>query len=77
MDEKLYEILEDIQPEVDYHTCTTLIDDHYIDSLSLIALIAELEDEYDITISAVEIVPENFNSAASIWQLITRLQEED
>ncbi len=77
MDERLYEILEDIQPEVDYHTCTTLIDDHYIDSLSLIALIAELEDEYDITISAVEIVPENFNSAASIWQLITRLQEED
>ena len=76
MDERLYEILEDIQPEVDYHTCTTLIDDHYIDSLSLIALIAELEDEYDITISAVEIVPENFNSAASIWQLITRLQEE-
>ncbi len=76
MDEKLYEILEDIQPEVDFHTCTTLIDDHYLDSLSIISLIAELEDEYDISIPTVEIIPENFNSAEKIWNMVTRLQEE-
>lgn len=28
--EELIEILEDIQPGVDYHTCTTLIDDHIL-----------------------------------------------
>ena len=76
MNEKLYEILEDIQPEVDFHNCTTLIDDHYLDSLSIISLIAELEDEYDISIPTVEIVPENFNSAEKIWNMVTRLQEE-
>lgn len=30
--EKLIEILEDIQPDADYETCTTLIDDGILDS---------------------------------------------
>lgn len=77
MDERLLEILEDIQPEVDFETCTTLIDDHYLDSLSIISLVAELEEEFDITIPTVEIIPDNFNSAESMWEMITRLAEED
>ncbi|MDE5994150.1 MAG: acyl carrier protein [Oscillospiraceae bacterium] len=77
MDERLLEILEDIQPEVDFETCTTLIDDHYLDSLSIISLVAELEEEFDITIPTVEIIPDNFNSAENMWAMITRLMEED
>jgi acyl carrier protein len=76
MDERLLEILEDIQPEADYETCTTLIDDHYLNSLAIISLVAELEEEFDITIPTVEIIPENFNSAEAMWNMITRLQEE-
>lgn len=75
--ENLLSILEDIQPGIDYETCTDLIDGHHLESLSIISLIAELEDEFDITIPAVEIVPENFNSMQAIWALINRLQEED
>lgn len=75
--DKLIEILEDIQPEIDYATCRNLIDGHFLDSLSIISLIAELEDEFDITIPTVEIIPANFNSAQDIWALITRLQEEE
>ena len=30
MKEQIIEILEDIQPEADYETCRTLIDDHII-----------------------------------------------
>ncbi len=74
--ERLIEILEDIQPDVDYANCTDLIDGHYLNSLAIISLIAELEDEYDITIPAVEIVPDNFNSAERIMKMIERLQEE-
>lgn len=77
MDERLLEILEDIQPEVDFEACTTLIDDHYLDSLSIISLVAELEEEFDITIPTVEIIPDNFNSAENMWAMITRLMEED
>ncbi|MCI1305086.1 MAG: phosphopantetheine-binding protein [Lachnospiraceae bacterium] len=77
MDKRLIEILEEIQPEADYETCKTLVDDHYLDSLSIIALVAELEEEYDIMIPTVEIIPENFNSAENLWMMITRLKEED
>lgn len=76
MDNRLLEILEDINPDIDYETCTNLIDGHYLDSLSIISLVAEMEDEFDITIPTVEIVPDNFNSAESMWSMITRLEEE-
>ncbi|MBQ2980752.1 MAG: acyl carrier protein [Lachnospiraceae bacterium] len=75
--ERLIEILEDIQPQADYETCTTLIDDHILDSMSIIALVAELEEEFDVTIPTVEIIPANFNSAQAMYDMITRLQEED
>lgn len=74
---RLIEILEEIQPEVDYTTCTDLIDGHHLDSLSIISLVAELEEEFDIIIPTVEIIPENFNSAESLWAMIVRLQEDD
>ena len=77
MMERLSEILEDIQPGVNYKQCETLIDGHFLDSLSIIALVAELEDEYDITIPAVEIIPANFNSAKAMWKMIQRLEEVD
>ena len=74
--ERLIEILEEIEDGVDYKNCKTLIDEHYLDSLAIISLVAELEDEFDITIPTVEIIPDNFNSAEAMWNLITRLQEE-
>ena len=74
--EKLYEILEELQPVVDFTTCHNLVDGHYLDSLSILSLVAELEDEFDIVIPTVEIIPANFNSAEDIWAMIVRLQEE-
>lgn len=75
--EELYEILEDIQPDVDFEKEEHLIDDHILSSLSILSLIAELEDAFDVTIPAVEIIPANFNSAKAMWSMIQRLQEED
>lgn len=75
--EKLIAILEDICPGVDYESREDLIDGHVLESLSIIALIAELEEEFDITIPAIEIVPANFNSAKAMMAMITRLAEEE
>ena len=75
--ERLIEILEELQPEVDYKTCETLIDDHHLDSLTILSLVAEIEDEFDVVIPTVEIIPSNFNSAKKIYELITKLQEEE
>ena len=76
MKEQIIEILEDIQPEADYETCQTLIDDHILTSLDVVSLVAELEDEFDVTIPTVEIIPSNFNSVDAIAAMVERLQEE-
>ena len=76
MKEQIIEILEDIQPEADYETCQTLIDDHILTSLDVLSLVAELEDEFDVTIPTVEIIPSNFNSVDAIAAMVERLQEE-
>lgn len=76
MKEQIIEILEDIQPESDYETCQTLIDDHILTSLDVLSLVAELEDEFDVTIPTVEIIPSNFNSVDAIAAMVDRLQEE-
>lgn len=75
--EKIYDILKDINPDIDYKTRTDLIDAHLLDSLSIISLIAELEDVFDITVPAVDIIPENFNSVQAMYALVKRLSEED
>lgn len=74
--EKLIAILQGLQPGVDYASCRDLIDGRYLDSLTILALVAELEEEFDVTVPTVEIVPANFNSADAIWAMIERLQEE-
>lgn len=75
MDE-LIEILEDIQPEVDYRTCEDLIDGKHLDSIAILSLVSEIEDAFDITIPTVEITPNNFNSIKAIYAMIMRLQQD-
>ena len=75
MDE-LLELLEDIKEDVDFEHCETLIDDHIIDSFDILQIISTLNDHYDISIPASEIVPENFNSAKALYAMVERLMEE-
>ena len=74
--EELLEILNDIQPGVDFENEKHLIDDHLLDSLSIISLVADLEDTFDVTIPAVEIIPDNFNSAEAMLEMLQRLRED-
>ena len=74
--EELLEILNDIQPGVDFENEKHLIDGHLLDSLSIISLVAELEDTFDVTIPAVEIIPDNFNSAEAMLEMLQRLRED-
>ena len=74
--EELIEILEDIKPGVDDATEDKLIDNAILDSFSILSLVSELEDAFDIEITPVNLVPENFNSAKALWAMVQRLQEE-
>lgn len=73
----ILDILDELRTGVDWCGRTDLVDSRELDSLTIIALVAELEDVFDIAIPAVEIVPENFNSLAGMWEMVTRLREED
>ncbi|MCD8045267.1 MAG: acyl carrier protein [Clostridiales bacterium] len=75
--EALMEILQGLHPEVDFETCTTLVDDKIIDSFDIVSIISEISEEYDVVIPAEEIVEKNFNSAQALYALICRLEDED
>ena len=73
---ELIEILSNLHPEVDFDTCDTLIDDKILDSFDIISIISEINEEFDVVIPAEEIIPENFNSAQALHELVTRLSDE-
>ena len=74
--EKLIEILNDLHAGIDYETEEGLIDNGILDSLDIVTLVTEIDSEFDVRIPPEEIVPENFNSAKALMELITRLDEE-
>lgn len=75
--EKVIEILKGIHPEVDFETADGLIDKRILDSFDVVTLVGELSDEFDVEIGAEHMIPENFNSAAAIYALIGKLEDED
>ena len=72
--DKLIEILEDIQPGVDFRNCDTLIEDGLLDSFAILSIVSELQAEFGISITPAEIIPENFNSAKALWDIVCRLK---
>lgn len=75
--EELLSILEEIAPGEDFENCTTLIDDHILDSFAILSLVSEIEDVFEVEVSPAELVPDNFNSAQKLWDMICRLKNED
>ncbi|MBO5845487.1 MAG: acyl carrier protein [Clostridia bacterium] len=73
--EKLLEILRDLHDDVDFTVTEGLVDDGILDSLDIVSLVTEIDSEFDVRIPPEEIIPENFNSAAALWALISRLDE--
>lgn len=74
--EKLIAILSSLHPDVDFESNDSLIDDGILDSLDIVTLVTEINATFNVIIPAEEVVPENFNSAEALMELITRLDEE-
>lgn len=77
MKSTLLEILKELHPDEDFENCSTLVDSKVLDSFDIISLISEINDEFDVVISADKIVPENFNSVEALCKLIHGLMDED
>ena len=74
--EKIYEILSKIIPGVDYKKATNLVDGKILTSLNIAGLVARLNYEYDIEITPIHLIPENFNSVENINKLVISLDGE-
>ena len=73
--ERLINILKELHEDVDFEAEEGLVDDGILDSLDIVSLVTEIDSEFDVRIPPEEIVPENFNSAAALWELIQKLDD--
>ena len=74
MKEKVLEVLKGVRRDVDFEKETKLIDDDILDSFDIISIVSDLNDEFDVDITADELEPENFNTLDAIVALIQSLQ---
>lgn len=74
--EELLAILNDLHDDVDFTTEDNLVEDGILNSLDIVSLVTEINDQFDVQIPAEEILPENFNSAEALWALIQRLDQD-
>lgn len=74
--EELLNILRGMHPDVDFENEEHLIDNAILDSMDIVSLITEIGEEFDVTITARDIVPANFNSVKALHALIQRLEDE-
>ena len=74
--EELLELLKKIKPEVEFEGNEHLIDNEELDSLSIVEIVAAIDDKFDVEIGVKDIIPENFNSVEAMWALIQKLLDE-
>ena len=73
MRDEVIEILAMINPAIDAEDEDLNIAEN-LDSMDIIALIAELEDKFDIEITMEEKTEENFQNVDTLVEMIKRLQ---
>ena len=75
---KIIEILNEIIPDVSNETLENnkeLVHSGVLNSFSIVMLISELSDAFDIEISPQEIVYENFDSLDGLTKMVARLSD--
>jgi acyl carrier protein len=70
--ERIFNILARVRPELDFHSSEDFITDEMLDSFDIVMILAELEDVFNISINAMDIVPENLCNVETIANLIRK-----
>ncbi len=73
--EEFLKLLKKIKPNVDFTKEQALVDDGLLESLDIISIISEVAEVYGVLIPSDEIIPENFNSAEAMYELIEDFKE--
>ena len=69
---KILTILNQIRPEHDFEESENFISDGLLDSFDIVTLVAELEENFGISIDGEDVTPENFSSLDALERLLER-----
>ncbi len=72
--EELLRIMSEIRPDLNFEVEEELIDDDLLDSFDIIAIVSDINEEFGIEINVNELLPEDFNSAKALYELILKMQ---
>lgn len=75
MEERILEILAEINEEIPNYDGDNLFDAGLLDSLQAVDLVGELEDEFDIDIDAKYVIEDNFKTKEAIIALVKMIIE--
>ena len=71
---EIVEILETIKPGIDYLNQNNLISNDILSSFDIISLVPILNEKFQVNITVVDLIPENFETVKNIFDLINRLK---
>lgn len=71
--EILENILKSINPDI-LGSGKKIVTDGLVDSVDLVGIVSEIEEQFGIEIPIEEISPDNFDDVESIWNMIKKLQ---
>ena len=74
MREDIINVLNEVKAGIDYEKEKSLITDGILTSFDIVILISLLNDKFDINISVMDLVPENFETVTDIEKLINKLK---
>ena len=72
MKEQIIKILTDLRPEFDFTTDVNFIEEGMLDSFDIVSLVDSIETEMGVSISGVDVLPENFCSVDAICKTIEK-----
>ena len=75
MEQIIINALKKLHPDIDLETEVRLVDDGILDSMDIVLLVTALTAALGITIPAVDILPDNFNSVEALVALVERLDD--
>ena len=74
--EEILKLLQELHEDVDFELEDALVDDKVLDSFDLVTLVTELNETFDVEVTAREFIAENFNSLDTLTDMSYELMEE-
>lgn len=72
MREQIIKILTDLRPEFDFTTDVNFIEEGMLDSFDIVSLVDSIETEMGVSITGVDVLPENFCNVEAICKTIEK-----